>query len=116
MCRRSNNLYLITAESVVRMYWAARCRTRRCRRQTLIAFERIDYFAVDGFASRLAAVFRRPSGECMASWSAWRHLLNGFESAILRRLQQINLRYRVNPLYHSTVTEHHYCSVSDVSF
>jgi len=98
------------------MYWAARCRTRRCRRQTLIAFERIDYFAVDGFASRLAAVFRRPSGECMASWSAWRHLLNGFESAILRRLQQINLRYRVNPLYHSTVTEHHYCSVSDVSF
>lgn len=81
--RRRSNKYVVDYGEVSS---SASARTYHYRRQSLIGFGRIDYFAVYEFAARLAGVFRRPPGEWMESWSAWRHLVSGVEKK--RRISQ----------------------------
>jgi len=79
-CRRFNNFVVDCSGVSSADLVGAGGGSHLYRRQSLIGFERIDYFAVDGFAGRLAAFFvLAASDQCMASWSAWRHLLNGFQ-------------------------------------
>jgi len=61
--------------------------SRHWLRQSLIGFERIDYFAVDGFAAWRVFLWRMDEELVSMATSGERH-----QGAVFRRLRQINLR------------------------